>query len=456
MKLKMSDLLAMSVVPPASVTKVSGMNNLYEHPLLKGVLLRKLASPDLAWGCNGAVFICTGTAKPLAEPFNYATGSLIGYVGKTWRELLSGVTDFAMFSKPRAYGFTTPVVSSSAEIGRTVNYPAQSQVMVTRNSFTRSPDMNKHHAIAAGGTFFDGQLTCANLTVMEIVTGADDGIFHTASDTPGNWSDNCGVTSPTVATGYLSTTVKLPAFRALVKRNEAVLRAEFPDEVHEDFDDIFDDYLATYQYGDAEPTICFWTDVKDGTFGIPHFHPKANGASASPPVVLGIQAGKVDSGGNAVNYDYQEWPGYLHEGNKTRVVGYFYLTRAFHQIAGMLDIIDVNALRRGQSPHLLGVVEDKLTLNALDVVVDPTPFVIKEVAKTSYDPDLNWNTLTTAAALDDYRMTAVPSRAWWRDYCRDQALQLKRFNLGTLSAIAYKFVDDFSQAVEDHARARVG
>lgn len=456
MKLKMSDLLVMSVAPPASVVKVGGMNNLYEHPLLKGVLLRKLASPELAVGCNGAVFICTGAAKPLAEPFNYAVGSLVGYVGSTWRELLAGATDFAMFSKPRAYGYTTPVVTSSAEIGKTVNYPAQSQVMVTRNSFTRSPDMNKHHAIASGGTFFDGQLTCANFTVMEVVTGADDGFFVTASVDPVDWPDNCGVASPTVATGYLSTTVRLPAFKALVKRNEEVLRAEFPDEVHEDFDAIFDEYLEAYQYGATEPTICFWTDVKDGMFGVPHFHPKANGASASQPIVLGIQAGKVNSGTTATNYDYQEWPGFLHEANKTRVVGYFYLTRAFHQIAGMLDIIDVNALRRGQSPHLIGVVEDKLTLSALDVIVDPTPFAINEVPKASYDPDLNWNTLTTGAALDSYRTTAVPSRAWWRDYSRDQALQANRFNLGSLSAIAYKFVDDFSQAVEDHARARVG
>lgn len=456
MKLKMSDLLAMSVVPPAAVTPVSGMTNLYEHPLLKGVLLRKLASPDLAWGCNGAVFICTGAAKPLAEPFNYGTGSLIGYVGSTWREVLAGTLDFAVFAMPRAIGFTTPAVRASGEIGKVTQYSGQGQALVKPHSFTRSPDMNKYHAIASSGTFFEGQLTCANITVMEVVTGADDGIFVTASNGPTNSSENRGSTAQTVAVGYLSTTVRLPVFKALVKRNEAVLRAEFPDEVHEDFDEIFDEYLASYQYGDEEPTICFWTDVEDGLFGIPNFHPKKNGGSSISDITVSYQAGKVNSGTDANNYDYQEWPGFLHAASAARTVGHPYLTRAFHPIAGMLDIIDVNALRRGQSPHLVGVVEDKLTLSALDVVVDPTPFVIPEVAKKAYDPDLNWTVMTTGAALDSYRKSAVASRAWWRDYSRDQALQVSRHNLGTLSAIAYKFVDDFSQAVEDHARARAG
>lgn len=467
MKLSRGSLKKMKVGVLPGCVIVPGTTNLYTHPNFKGVLLRPVASPVDVVGLNGAMFgIPTSVAvpDPATMAFNIQAGAMVGYAGSTWIDVVNGKEDWAVCATPLTPGYEDNKIIAT-EVAGVLRYPNDGIMRLFRHSLNR-PTKTVLRSLLTGGS--DAALDdaaiekiCPYVMVMEIVTGATDGFMTRGVVGTARWHKHAAQPSADGATGYLSTSVKLPKVGALMAHNRERIKLEFPGDVHEDYDAVFDQVLMAFAERDELPTLTFWTDVNDGSFGVPAFTPVIDPLSPNEnsfvdaPLESWLTAS--DAGDPSVagkKWLYQQFPGHpVTEGSVvTRLLGSTMLADAKLTATGMADVIDLNMIRRGQSPHLENVQQNVLAKMTIAELVQPSDWTLPVSAV--YNP-VELMGGKTRQALEQIAL-GLYDRNWWRSWSRVQWTTAGRHNGTTLAALVDKFVDQLTDAVRDHAQTRMG
>lgn len=466
MKLTLPWLRSQSVAIPAACVLIAGTKNLYTHPKLPGVLLRRLATAESALATNGVVFFVKTTS--LAHyGYSSVVGEFFGYAGAMWRRVLHGEIDLGLSLQPKPASITPDgTIVVGKEIAGISNYTATGVKSYQVDGYEEQrvvPFVLAAAAGASGSYNLAAGLAHDQFSVMEIVSSADDGVLTSSAGTLGAASASAGPAA--AASGYLATVVTLPPLHELIERNAATLIAEFPEDIQDLVAEMLPPFIAGW--ANPRPTLAFWLDPSDGLFGVPRYIPKDSTlgilASLMPPSDSRpmLMTGLIANGANSMydgvqgrTYTISKWPGEV-----DTVAGvtapYFHataMTRSTVAISGMIDVIDVNMLRRGLSPHNTSIVQDLQTQNSLPTVLSAGRFVPR------VSP--NWLatiTGTTEAITADVanQMSAQSALNYPATFEHDVALSVKRNgNVGTLMAHMYAFVEAFSDAVYNAARTR--